>query len=102
MSDRQPDADTRAYRTATAGEPKPTNSEANRRWRVIEHVGTTDHRETDGRILAAILTDQGRLGCGLKPADGDMDRILSGVINSDGTIGGREFRPGTSRQGQQS
>lgn len=102
VSDRQPDANAGSNRTATASETKPTNTEANRWRRVIEHVRTTDHRESNRGMLATILTNQDRLRCRLKSADGDMDRILAGVINSGGAIRRRELRPSASRQNQKS
>jgi|tagenome__1003787_1003787.scaffolds.fasta_scaffold18631086_1 hypothetical protein len=50
----------------------------------MKHLRPADHRETNGRILAAILNNQNSLGCRLKPAD---DRILAGVSDSNGAFG---------------
>jgi hypothetical protein len=61
-------------------------------------VRAADHRETDGRILAAILTDQHGLGRRLKAADGDVYGILTSVINSDSAIRRRELRTSAAHQ----
>lgn len=39
----------------------------------------TDDREADGRIAAAIRTDQGDTRCGLKCTNHDMNGVVMGV-----------------------
>src|SRR5690242_17388689 len=97
-TDRNVKSHTRPNRAATAGEPKASDAEANGRRRIVQYVGAANDREAYRWKPSAILIHKGRLRCGLKAANQDMDRVIARVIFGRCTVRRWQSRPSASCQ----